>query len=127
MRSCGESENTIAKSLGVDVDTLRKHCSEELDSGFSNRRREVIGMLYKSARSGNVTAQKRLEEMTRLAGAAADFDAAKNKPGAETPATPPVRTLKRGKKEIQRDEAISAGINSEWGEDLAPLPGTKPN
>ncbi|MGX9145923.1 hypothetical protein [Mesorhizobium sp. 128a] len=126
MRSCGESENVIAKSLKIDVDTLRKHCAEELDNGFSNRRREVIGMLYKSARGGNVTAQKRLEEMTRLAGAAAEFDARQKETGA-TPVTRPARSAKLGKKEIQQEEALNAGLNSEWGEDLAPLAGTKPN
>lgn len=127
MRSCGESENVIAKSLKVDVDTLRKHCAAELDNGFSNRRREVIGMLYKSARGGNVTAQKRLEEMTRVAGAAADFDAKQKEAGTAGPTTPAPRMLKRGKKEIQQEEALNAGLNSEWGEDLAPIAGTKPN
>ncbi|TIP07811.1 hypothetical protein [Mesorhizobium sp.] len=127
MRSCGESENVIARSLGIDVDTLRKHCADELDNGFSNRRREVIGLLYKSARGGNVTAQKRLEEMTRLAGAAAEFDARQKETGA-TPSQPrPARSPKLGKKEVQREEAMTAGLNSEWGDDLAPLPGTKPN
>lgn len=127
MRSCGESEATIARSLGIDADTLRKHCADELDNGFSHRRREVIGLLYKSARSGNVTAQKRLEEMTRLAGAAAEFDEKSKQPGAPAAAPAPVRAAKRGKKEVQRDEAFTAGANSEWGEDLAPIPGTKPN
>jgi hypothetical protein len=121
MRSCGESESTIAKSIGVDVDTLRKHCATELDSGFSNRRREVIGLLYKSARSGNVTAQKRLEEMTRLVGAAEEF--AK---GDDKPAQP--RPVRLGKKEVQQEQALNAGVNSEWGDDLAPLQGgSKPN
>ncbi|WP_109658762.1 hypothetical protein [Mesorhizobium loti] len=127
MRSCGESEATIARSLGIDADTLRKHCADELDNGFSHRRREVIGLLYKSARSGNVTAQKRLEEMTRLAGAAVEFEEKSKQPGATEAPVAPSRATKRGKKEVQRDEAFSAGTNSEWGEDLAPIPGTKPN
>ncbi|TIU02322.1 MAG: hypothetical protein E5W43_00835 [Mesorhizobium sp.] len=126
MRSCGESEDLIARSLGVDVDTLRKHCASELEHGFSNRRREVIGLLYKSARSGNVTAQKRLEEMTRLAGAAEEFDAKQRAEGTAAPVAQP-RAAKRGKKEVQREDAFNAGVNSEWGDDLAPLPGTKPN
>ncbi|ESY89028.1 hypothetical protein X739_00585 [Mesorhizobium sp. LNHC220B00] len=127
MRSCGESEATIARSLGVDSDTLRKHCADELDSGFSHRRREVIGLLYKSARNGNVTAQKRLEEMTRLAGAAEEFEAKQKDAGAAAAPVAPPRATKRGKKEVQHDEALNAGLNSEWGEDLAPLSGTKPN
>ncbi|TPJ60836.1 hypothetical protein [Mesorhizobium sp. B2-6-1] len=127
MRSCGESEATIARSLGIDADTLRKHCADELDNGFSHRRREVIGLLYKSARGGNVTAQKRLEEMTRLAGAAAEFDDKQKQAGPTAPQPVATRSPKRGKKEVQREDAFHAGTNSEWGEDLAPIPGTKPN
>lgn len=69
MRFVGESENTIARALGIDPDTLRKHFSEELADGHAQRRKEVIGMLFKSARSGNVSAQKKLEEMGRAGGA----------------------------------------------------------
>ncbi|ODT22235.1 MAG: hypothetical protein ABS35_15405 [Kaistia sp. SCN 65-12] len=130
MKACGESDNVIARSLGVDVDTLRKHCARELEHGLSNRRREVIGLLFKSARGGNVTAQKRLEEITRTVGAAEEFDrAARDGAGAESGAAPApaARQPKLGKKELQREEAFKAGVNSEWGEDLAPLPGTKPN
>lgn len=127
MKACGESDNTIARSLGIDVDTLRKHCGNELEHGLSHRRREVIGLLFKSARGGNVTAQKRLEEITRTVGAAEDFDRATKPSHGSEASTRPARSPKPGKKEQQREEAFSAGLDNEWGEDLAPLPGTKPN
>ncbi|QAZ46134.1 hypothetical protein [Mesorhizobium sp. Pch-S] len=70
MKFCGESENTIARSLGIDVGTLRKHFAEELENGYANRRHEVIGLLFEAARSKNVAAIKKLEEMGRVANAA---------------------------------------------------------
>jgi phage repressor protein C with HTH and peptisase S24 domain len=69
MKYCGESENVIARALGIDPDTLRKHFADELENGHSNRRREVIGLMFKSARDGNSSNQKRLEEIGRVAGA----------------------------------------------------------
>jgi len=70
MKFVGESDNTIARALGVDPDTLRKHFADELADGHAQRRKEVVGLLFKSARDGNVSAQKKLEEMGRVAGAA---------------------------------------------------------
>lgn len=92
MKFCGESENTISRSLGIDVGTLRKHFAEELHNGHANRRREVIGYLFEAAAGKNVAAIKKLEEMGRASGAA---DAVKAR---ETKAKEP----KRGKKEEQK-------------------------
>ncbi|MFC3207380.1 hypothetical protein [Aquamicrobium soli] len=97
MKFCGESENTIARSLGIDVGTLRKHFGEELENGHANRRREVIGYLFEAASSKNVAAIKKLEEMGRVASAA---DAVKAR---ETKAP------KLGKKEERRIAAENVG------------------
>lgn len=101
MKYCGESENVIARALGIDVDTMRKHFSDELENGHANRRRELIGLMFKSARDGNASNQKRLEEIGRVAGAA---DAVKaREPKAE----------KLGKKEQRQQvaEAIGSGAS----------------
>lgn len=71
MKFCGETEFVIATALGITIPTMRKHFRHELDKGAANRRREVIGLLFATARKGNVSAQKKLEEMGRVAGAAA--------------------------------------------------------
>ena len=97
MKFCGESENTIARSLGIDVGTLRKHFAEELESGHANRRREVIGYLFEAAASKNVAAIKKLEEMGRVA-AASDAVSGREK-------APP----KLGKKEERRIAAENVG------------------
>lgn len=96
MKFCGESDNTIARALGIDPDTLRKHFKDELADGHAQRRREVIGMIFKSAREGNVAAQKKLEEMGRS-----------REPGLATPQTAPPR----GKKEERQAaaEAVASG------------------
>lgn len=60
----GMSEADIARVFGVSHMTLRKHLSEELQNGRAEKRAEVIGYLQKSAKAGNVSAQKHLEMMT---------------------------------------------------------------
>lgn len=70
MKFCGESDNVIARALGISPETLRKHFGEELADGHAQRRSEVIGLLFASARNGNVSAIKRLDEIGRAAGAA---------------------------------------------------------
>lgn len=65
MRYCGESEAVIARAIGIDVDTLKKHFEDELADGHAQRRKEVIGLLFRDARSGNVSAIRRLEEIGR--------------------------------------------------------------
>ena len=97
LKFVGESDNTIARALGIDPDTLRKHFADELADGHAQRRKEVIGLLFKSARDGNVAAQKKLEEMGRASGAAEAVKA------RETKAKEP----KRGKKEEQKIAAQS--------------------
>lgn len=69
MKFCGESDATIARALCIDPDTLRKHFADELADGHAQKRKEVISMLFSSARGGNVSAQKKLEEMGRVAAA----------------------------------------------------------
>jgi hypothetical protein len=97
MKFCGESEDVIARALGISTPTLRKHYAVELTDGHANRRQEVISLLFTAARKGNVSAAKRLDEMGRVAGAAAAVK-------AREPAAP-----RLGKKEQQQEAAIQVG------------------
>ena len=47
----------IARTLGVDAKTLRKHYRDELDLGATKANAQVAGYLFTAAKSGNVTAQ----------------------------------------------------------------------
>ncbi len=100
--SCGMTQEQIAKALGCDCDTLRKHCHDELVNGRARRRAEVVEMIFGTARKGNVTAQKKLEEMTAVYAEPEDNQPAKSEP-------------KLGKKEIAQLEAERAGTGTEWG------------
>lgn len=127
MVSCGDSKDIVSRAIGCSIPTLELHFNEELKNGYAKKRREILTWMERGARKGNATLIKRLEEMTRVTGAAADFEAQQRDGASTTPATAPMRAAKRGKKEVQREDAFHAGTNSEWGEDLAPIAGTKPN
>lgn len=96
MKFCGEPEVVIARAIGIDVDTLRKHFADELAGGHAQRRKEVIGMLFKEARGGNVSAMRKLEELGRPPG---DQDGSAARP-ADAP-----RQAKLGKKQEQQQAA----------------------
>jgi hypothetical protein len=115
MVACGDSQETIARAIGIDEATLRKHFADELATGYAKRRRQVVDMLFTGASKGNASLIKRLEEMTRAAGAAAEFD---------QPARPP-KPAKLGKKDAADLAARTAAVGSDWGDDLTP--GTKLN
>ncbi len=94
MKFCGDSDEVIARAIGIDADTLRKRFADELADGYAQRRKEVVAMLFREARGGNVSAMRRLEEIGRAANA-----------GPESPAGADVPTPKAGKKEQQHAAA----------------------
>jgi hypothetical protein len=57
MAGFGIPEPDIARVVGVDPKTLRKHYRDELDMGETKANAQVAGFLFNSARSGNVSAQ----------------------------------------------------------------------
>lgn len=93
--SVGTTEEDIATFLRIAIMTLRTNFSEELRFGRMKRRAEVVDLLFTSARAGNVSAQKKLEDMTGIAMSA--------RPAPEMPDKP----VKLGKKE----EALLAARN----------------
>ena len=57
MAAYGIPEMDIARVIGIDPKTLRKHYREELDLGTTKANAQVAGFLFNAARNGNVTAQ----------------------------------------------------------------------
>lgn len=110
MLSVGTSADMIARAIGITEPTLRKHFREELANGLARRQLEVLSLLFKSARKGNVSAQRHLEQMIARAAVGAAFA------GTEEAPTP----AKRGKKELAAEAALNAGEGSDWGDDLKP-------
>ncbi|MBS4019549.1 MAG: IS1 family transposase [Dechloromonas sp.] len=112
----GMPKTEIAAGLGIDENTLRKHFEHELHIGLSRRRVEVLDLLFSAARKGNVTAQKKLEEMGARAAAEANFhDRPENEPRQADAVS---KAPKLGKKESQQIEAENAGLGTDWGDDL---------
>jgi len=108
MLACGMAGKDIASALSINEDTFHKHFAEEVRIGRAKCRAEVISMLFKAARAGNVAAQKKLYEQTTLAAA---------EEAISNPAAP--RAEPPGKKELAADAAKTAGFGTEWGDDLA--------
>src|SRR6185312_16083761 len=57
MAAYGIPEADIARVVGVDPKTLRKCYRDELDLGETKANEQVAGLLFNSAKNGNVTAQ----------------------------------------------------------------------
>ena len=57
MAAYGIPADDIARVVGVDPKTLRKHYRDELDLGETKANAQVAGFLFSAAKSGNVTAQ----------------------------------------------------------------------
>lgn len=57
MAAYGIPEPDIARVVGIDPKTLRKHYRDELDLGTTKANAQVAGFLFNSAKNGNVTAQ----------------------------------------------------------------------
>ena len=95
MSSVGEPASTMATAIGVDRKTLAKSFAAELLVGRAKRRREVIDLLFRAARAGNVSALKKLELMTAI--------------------TPPPVGPRIGKKERAEAEVEGADVGTSWG------------
>lgn len=110
--ACGMSFEQISAALAIDPDTFKKHFAGEIETGRGRARARILAMLVKSAKAGNVSAQKKLEEMSRLSDAVAEIEAQPEAP----------RTPAAGKKEQAKAEA-TATVNQpghDWGDDLNP-------
>ncbi len=113
----GMPKTEIAAGLGIDENTLRKHFEHELHIGLSRRRVEVLDLLFSAARKGNVTAQKKLEEMGARAAAEANFHDRPEKEPHHPDAAP--KPPKLGKKEVATASARDMLHDEEWGPDIA--------
>lgn len=107
--ACGMVQLDICKVVGCSEPTLMKHYANELRLGRERARARILGMLNKAARKGNVSAQKKLEELSRVVAA---------------PAQPSItggETARGGKKEqAQADAQQVVKPGNEWGDDLNP-------
>lgn len=57
--TAGMTHQDIARAIGISWKTLDKYYAEELATGVARKRLEAISMLYRSAKGGNVSAQRK--------------------------------------------------------------------
>lgn len=106
----------MAKVIGCEVHTLTKHFRTEIDHGPTLLRDEMVALLGVAARKGNVSAQKALVTISeREAASRAIENAHADLVG---PAQDVAAPSKLGKKEQRAIDAETAGIGTDWGDDL---------
>lgn len=98
----------IALGLGISRNTLEKHFEHELSIGAYEKRLEVLDAMHRTAKKGNVTAQK--------AYMALDPHVAAPPIPAPPPEQPekPVPEPKLGKKEQAQADAVTAHQGTDW-------------
>lgn len=65
MKFVGESDATIARALGMDVDTMRRHFDDELADGYAQRRAELVNILFDAARAKKIAAVNALIKLSQ--------------------------------------------------------------
>lgn len=110
----GYSLDDIGKQLGVTRQTVAKYFPEELKKASQHLLREGVELLRRSAKKGNVSAQKQLVAIA--SGIVGGQSMEKWQQEAAAPGKAPGAKL--GKKEQAQLDAKKAGEGTEWGEDL---------
>jgi hypothetical protein len=111
----GMTDENIARALGMDADTVKKHFAEELAAEWCKKVAKVISARFKAAVKGNVSAQTKFLETARAVGAESRLQQP-NESGRKP------RVVPIGKKEAADEAAKTAGLGTEWGQDLQPPP-----
>jgi hypothetical protein len=114
----GMSQNEIALVIGCSTPTLMKHFAVEWHTGVAQKRAEVVGWMFREAKAGNVSAQRKLAEI----GAITQATRASEQTGADSrEARDKANTGKLGKKKLAQIAATQVGgEDSEWGDLLDP-------
>lgn len=107
----GMSHEEIALGLGIARGTLGKHFELELSTGAYEKRLEVLDAMHRTAKKGNVAAQKAYMQLTPRASAP---------PAPEGGSEPAPAPKPLGKKDQANADAVTAAVNTEWESLLKP-------
>ena len=115
------SRQEIAMEMAISVPTLAKYYQTELETGWIRSKGRALDLLAASAKSGKVSAQIKLIAL---------IDQSKphwttNSGGPNSAGEGEEAVQELGKKEQQAEAAKTAGIGTEWGDDL--ISGAKAN
>lgn len=118
----GRKLNEIARSVGISVPTLKKHFKDEITNGRVRLQMKLDVALFEKAKKGDVSAYKVI--MADVAVADAERRLQEYRAGE---ATQIPRAPKIGKKQQAALDAQTAGIGTDWGDDLLPAAAAKLN
>lgn len=108
LTATGSTESAIALRVGLSLPTLKKYYFRELSEAQGLARQVLIETMWAKALAGNVAAARFIREEFPKGDAAAFLASTRRDPA------PP----RIGKKEAAAQAAQTAGLESEWGEDL---------
>jgi len=114
----GIGEAGIAAIFQLSVNCLRKHFADELLHGRARKRGENLRRLERAAEEGAVTAMRVLQLVYDKAEAReqhARESAAERRERAEAAVRQRV-----SKRQLLERDALTAGLDSDWGDDLLP-------
>lgn len=130
LKAVGATEDTIRRALGINLETLKKYFADNLENGWSRRYQEMVELLFKAARAGNITAQRKVLEVIETNPDALSRDGIAQmmaKPVAEPVHLPLPREPKLGKKEQALKDAKSPDVTNTLGELMAQRRGAAVN
>ena len=118
----GWGNERIAKSLSITANTLRKHYLRELkvrDEARDRMDARLAMLLWQQCSAGNVAAMKEFQKLVERNDAALGILV---QPPAQESVEEDgrIRDRRIGKKEEAEMAALSAGEDSDWGDDLKP-------
>ena len=116
MVAASERPEVISRAIGCPVEELQDRFGDALENGLARRRCEALNMLWRKAREGHAMSIDKVVAMTGAALGEETFARDADAAGAAEPA----RKVYRGKKEMAKEAALSAGEGTEWGDDLSP-------
>lgn len=118
----GWSIERMSNAIDVSPATLKRYFRAELKDRTAMRDRmtaRLFEVAMEQANAGKVAAIKQLEKMIER-NDALDIEARLRQGHKPSDDGQPVREAKKGKKELARDAAKTAGEGSSWGNDLLP-------
>lgn len=96
----GMSHEEIALGMSISRPTLEKYFAHELSVGAYEKRQEVLEAMHRTAKNGNVAAQKAYIAMTT--------------PVAAPPLPSDEHAKRSGKKERAQADALTAQSGTDW-------------
>jgi hypothetical protein len=116
MASYGIPQDAIGEVLGIDPKTLRKHYDRELTIAATKANALVAQSLFAKATSKAVTGPSVTAAIFWLKARAGWRTSDPQRPNDDWPLERPDPPL--GKKEQAAQDALRAGIGTDWGDDL---------